>query len=205
MDRPKRLRTVLLAAIAASAAPLARPAAAGAGGEGKTLMKDLSSAFEGIGRAIHAQDAAGARFEAGELAAAAARLEMLEPERNKDLAAGFRALEIRVAELAAEIASLAEQRDLAGAGQALEEVRVACVTCHARFRSGNRESGLFPARGATVLGTVRLHGPDGVERPDRSNVVVFLEGGPRGSPRLPRRNPALSQRGRQFSPRVLPV
>ena len=70
----------------------------------------------------------------------------------------------------------------------------------------NDERGLFPARGNTIAGQVKILKPDGEEQADRSNVVVFLDRvkSETAFPR-PRKNPVISQKNRRFTPRVLPV
>lgn len=57
-----------------------------------------------------------------------------------------------------------------------------------------------------VRGTVQLRDSAGLPIARRNDVVVFLDGGPRTQVRVAAtRTPVISQRGRQFTPRVVPV
>jgi plastocyanin len=107
---------------------------------------------------------------------------------------------------ARELGALATARNLPGAGQALEELRASCVSCHVRFRSNNDVRGHYPARGNTILGTTALTDIDGEPRENRAWVLAFLESEPLDPPHVhARANPRISQSGRRFTPRVLPV
>ena len=107
---------------------------------------------------------------------------------------------------AAEVVELSGAGNLPGAGQAFEELRASCVSCHVRFRSNNEQRGLFPARDNTLVGTVDLVDADGEPRADRSWVLAFLEGPRAGPPYVhARKNPRVTQSQRRFEPRVLPV
>ncbi len=118
----------------------------------------------------------------------------------------FEAAITRLDRASGELAELATKGNLLGAGQAFEELRASCVSCHVRFRSGNDLRGLYPARDNTITGKLEVRDVDGEPRENRGWVLVFLEGPP---PVLPftyaRSNPRVSQIGRRFDPRVLPV
>jgi hypothetical protein len=122
--------------------------------------------------------------------------------RQEDLAPRF----AQLAAAAAELSAIAARGELLGAGQAFEDLRASCVSCHTLYRRDNDVRGNFPARDNTVTGAVELLDADGRARADRSWVLVFLEGPPPDPPLLQRRsNPRIGQSGRRFEPRVLPV
>lgn len=126
---------------------------------------------------------------------------LFEPQKNE-----YAGQLARLDAAAHELGALAEARNLPGAGQALEELRASCVSCHVRFRSNNDVRGHYPARGNTILGTAALADIDGEPRENRAWVLAFLEGEPLDPPYVhARANPRISQIGRRFAPRVLPV
>ena len=130
----------------------------------------------------------------------------LRPQRNVDLKQEFEGYLRAVGDTSAMMGSLAKKGDHDGVGQAVEEIRGTCVSCHVKFRKGNSELGLFPARNNTISGQVKIMTVGGkAERLDRSNVVVFVEGvGSSDRTHLPA-NPVVSQKSRRFSPRVMVV
>ncbi len=170
----------------------------------ESAMKDLSGQFRALETRLSAADLAGAARAAGELGAVAARLGALRPEVNGALTDVFEQHVARLDTLAGEIAETAGAGSLEAAGQAFEELRSTCVSCHVRFRANNDERGHHPARDNTLTGVAELRDAEGKLLDDRSWVLVFLEGehAPFASAR---RRPVISQKGRRFAPRVLPV
>jgi len=118
----------------------------------------------------------------------------------------YRGQAAALAELLGEVQTLAAGGRALGAQQAFSAARAACVSCHVRFRDGLAERGSFPARDNVVHGRVALADSAGAALEDRSWVLVFLEGSGRppreAYERLP---PRMSQQGRRFDPRVLPI
>jgi plastocyanin len=171
-----------------------------------SLMSDLSQSFRVLESKLASGDTEAVVAAALELASEAPRLHGIKPEVNVSLGEEFERHATRTAELAEETRLLASQGRAAGAGQAFEELRATCVSCHLKFRSNNTVRGNYPALGNTVSGSVELRDADGQVRDNQSWVLVFLEGeSSTGIPANARQNPRVSQRGRRFEPRVLPV
>jgi len=181
-------------------------ARAGQRGEPAALMRDLSDGFTALEKELRAGDTGAIAVELATLTAVVPRMRDLEPEVHADLLDEFGRHVQRFGELMEEVGDLAAQSRLAGAEQAFDELRATCVSCHLKFRSDNEERGTFPARDNTVVGTVSLRDADGVAREDRSAVLVFLEPTRAAASYAWQRDAArLSQKSRQFLPRVLPV
>lgn len=173
---------------------------------GAALMKDLSSNFSALERALRAGEGEAVGKELALLRASRLPMRGLRPQVHANLADEFKRHVDRFGELLDEIDELAFASQTAGATQAFDELRATCVSCHLKFRSDNEQRGNFPARDNTVTGTVALRDADGVVRADGSWVLVFLEANGNQAPFTWQRGPAkLSQKLRQFKPRVLPV
>jgi len=171
-----------------------------------SLMNDLSQRFLRLETHLAAGDAQAFASVATELAGFVPKLPALRPKDGEALGEEFDRHVGRFEELVAEAAELASRGRLVETGQALEDLRATCVSCHLKFRSNNETRGIYPAVMNTVAGAVELRDVDGSPREDRSWVLVFLEGGPSSlGGALPRRNPRVTQSARQFFPRVLPV
>ena len=171
-----------------------------------SLMNDLSQSFRLLETKLMTGDREAAVMLADELGSHAPRLAGLKPETNVSLGDEFGRQVTRLVDLVDETRTLAEQGRLGGASQAFEELRATCVSCHLTFRSNNAARGNFPARDNTVGGAVELLDADGASRESRAWVLVFLEGGPGFAPVVNARgNPRVSQSGRRFEPRLLPV
>jgi plastocyanin len=169
-----------------------------------TVMNELSQRFQRLESLL----------ETGELETFAAmargrpalerRLSELASIESPDAQAAVRARELT--ELFDDAAHWASQRKFAETQQAFADLRAACVSCHLTFRTGNESRSTFPATGNSVTGTIRLRDADGKERADRGWVLVFLESATAHAPPQPLRgNARISQRDRQFHPRVLAV
>ena len=169
-------------------------------------MLAFSQAIMGIQKALAGGDMAMVSTHAAALKKAAEEVSDLKPHTNRELIQSFNEHRARVGRLTSELVSLAREKNSTGVVQVVEEIRYTCVSCHVRFRIVNDERGLFPARGNTIAGQVKILKPDGEEQADRSNVVVFLDRvkSETAFPR-PRKNPVISQKNRRFTPRVLPV
>ncbi|MEE8335685.1 MAG: hypothetical protein V3S48_04545 [Candidatus Neomarinimicrobiota bacterium] len=86
------------------------------------------------------------------------------------------------------------------------DIRNTCVSCHLQFRQNNDTIGLFPGRGNIISGSVNIKKLNGEYRTDRSNVVVFLDYVPGNMKKNnSQNNLTISQKNRQFIPRILPV
>ena len=169
-------------------------------------MSDIAQGFRRLEKALESSDQETAESESRSLGELAARIRLGAPARNQHAAGLYSAVLDSVTGHAREIEGLAAEGRLAGAAQAFEALRGACVTCHVTFRENNEQIGLYPALKNTVSGSVRLWDADGNERVDRSWVLVFLERRGR-EPEYEhlRSSPAMSQVGVQFAPRVLAV
>jgi plastocyanin/cytochrome c556 len=170
------------------------------------VMKDLSSGFTGLEKALREGDGEAISKGIAVLHDAYPCLKTLKLADAPELPEEFHRHVVRFGELLDEIGQLAQESRGAGAEQAFDELRATCVSCHLKFRSRNEERGPFPARDNTVLGTVSLHDADGEFREDQSSVLVFLEPiTPTSSYTWHRGSVRLSQKSRQFLPRVLPI
>lgn len=171
-----------------------------------TVMNDLSRRFAELEALLKTGDAPGFAREARRADDLGHRLARIRPQVAPKVPGDFERHAERLAELVAESARWAGEGRLDHSRQAFEEARATCVSCHVRFRADNDRRGDYPAVGNTVTGTVELRDVQGGARDDRSWVLVFLEhrGAAAELPPL-RANPRISQRNRQFQPRVLPV
>jgi len=170
------------------------------------LMKDLSDGFTALEKEIGAGDTEAVARELTVMRAAYPRMKTLGTAVHPDLEEEFGRHVRRFGELLEEVGELAAESRLIGAEQAFDELRATCVSCHLKFRSDNEERGIFPARENTLVGTISLRDADGAIREDRSAVLVFLEPTGATSSRAWQRGAVrLSQKSRQFRPRVLPV
>jgi len=170
------------------------------------LMANLTRELQALEKAFDAGNAAAVAESADRIQEVALGLGPITPERNAQLLPVFAGYKDAAVALSKKIGSLARAGDLPRALQAREDLRATCVACHVKFRDGNDERGLAPARRNTITGQVTLLKLDGTEREDRSNVVAFLDGVPATAlqPR-PRRTYRISQKDTCFDPRVLPV
>ncbi len=174
--------------------------------DSEMLMKELSSDFNALEKAIRAKNTEDISSTLAGFRTVAPRMRTLEPAAHAELRDEFDRQVERFGALLDEIGALSAKSESIGAVHAFDELRATCVSCHVKFRSGNEERGDFPARANTVTGTISLRDADGEAREDRSWVLVFLDSIGRPSAPEWRRGPArLSQKLRQFQPRVLPV
>jgi plastocyanin/cytochrome c556 len=206
-DRASSRAIPAAAFVVAVAAAFAR-AHGGDGGEPDVpaLMKKLSTGFSALEKDVPAADVASIAHDVETLRELAPRLSKLKPEIHPELADEFARHVERFPALIDEIGDHSSNGRLSGAAQALDELRATCVSCHVKFRSDNAKRGSHPASANTIIGSIRVFGADGVERSDRSCVLAFLEAGANAAPYVWQRGTAkLSQRLRQFEPRVLPV
>ena len=176
-------------------------------GAGRTsddsVMKELSQRFQELESEL--EGGGPLREAAAGLALAAARIAELRPA-DAAVALEFDRRAALLSHLASEVGELGGSGRIEGARQAFEELRATCVGCHVGFRRDNAERGDWPARGNTVAGEIALEDIDGKPLEDRSWVLVFLEGAPPDPCWIPARDdPRISQSGRRFQPRILPV
>lgn len=170
------------------------------------LMKELSSDFTALEKEIRARNTAGVTSALDSIRAAYPRMKTLQPALHRDLGDEFTRHVERFGELVDEIGDLASRSRATGAEQAFDELRATCVSCHMKFRADNEVRGDFPARDNTLTGTVALSDADGAVRTDASWVLVFLDPVETAAPyEWQRGTKKLSQKLRQFQPRVLPV
>ncbi len=172
---------------------------------GVSLMNDVSQHFQSLETRLATGDLAGASRIATELGELRDHLARTRPQVNATLVDEFERHVTRFGDIVGETARLASGGRLGDAAAAFEDLRAACVTCHVRFRSNNAERGLYPARLNTIAGTVVLRDADDRPRSDRSWVLAFLESQDAQPPSRVRSNPRITQSGRRFHPRVLPV
>jgi plastocyanin len=170
------------------------------------VMNDLSRRFAQLEALLAAGDAAGFVQEVERSDDIAHRLSGLRPQVAPKVPGDFERHAERLRDLVVESARWAGEGRLMQSRQAFEEARATCVSCHVRFRTDNDRRGYYPAVGSTVTGNVELRDAQGNAREDRSWVLVFLEHqGALAEPAPLRVHPRISQRDRQFQPRVLPV
>lgn len=208
--RPRhRLRLALLAgAILLAAAGLPRTEA-GEGApteraDGLAIMRGLSENFRELEVGLGGEDSPRVRAALAALSSAVPDMRRLADGGGAS-APGMRTSVDQFDAVVDEIATLWADERTSGARQAFAELRATCVTCHAKYRHGNEERGVWPASGATINGRVRLFDVDGEPYGDSSSVLVFLERSAPQSYRDDRLAPRLHQRERTFEPRVLPV
>lgn len=196
--------------LASLALPRARPAPRAAG-EGTpdaagSVMPVLAREFQAVEKGLAEHDPASTAEHAGRLRDVCQDLSTIHPQANVDLVDVYDGYVHSLAELSAQVATLASAPDPAPAWRALEDLRATCVGCHAKFRALNDERGQLPARGNTISGQVQIRTSSGAQREDRSNVLVFLEGVPPDPIRPAGTNRyRISQKDTRFVPRVLPV
>ena len=210
-----RLRLLsLLLACASSAALSAARAGDGEGTvEHSPTMVALGETFTLLEQSLAAGEAARVRASSEQLESLARDLVSVPDRGRPELAARLEAQTVELAALAREVRALFEGGRVEGARQAFGALRSSCVSCHVHYREGDHDRGPFPAQGGTLAGRVTMLDADGEPVDDRSNVLVFLErvaSDGAGAPDVPawrnhRDPPAVSQAGRRFRPRVLPV
>ncbi len=195
------------AALLLGAALLVRSVEADGGKEGNaSLMKELSQRFQILEGRLNAVDKEGIVGSAAELSDFVPRLAELTAESDGSGSDVFERHVARFGELVSELSGLASEGRFVGTAQAFEELRATCVSCHLRFRTDNYERGDYPARNNTLTGVVELRDVNDEAREDRSWVLVFLEEDREAHARVVAdRSAKISQSGRRFHPRVLPV
>ncbi len=170
------------------------------------VMLTFSKAIKGLEKGLDTRDVESILTHTQALKNAGKQMADLEPQKNRDLVQLFNEYRTQIASLSSEALSLSKAKDLAAVSQVVAEIRSACICCHVRFRDGNDERGLFPARHNMITGQVKILEKDGKTRSDRSDVLVFLDRVQSESEfPLPRHMPVISQENRRFTPRVLPV
>jgi len=170
------------------------------------LMMGLAESFSAAEKRLAANDLAAMIESIERIRELSAELPAMRPRRAAEFEAGFRACAAGLAEISTEVARQARGGDRGRTSSAFEDLRNACVQCHVKFRPPSDESGMFPAQGNAITGTVDVVTVSGKARADRSGVLVFLEGVRTTPDRLlPWRAHRISQRDATFEPRVLPV
>jgi plastocyanin/cytochrome c556 len=200
--------TLLVSGVSILASGLTRDAKAGDanGSDGAALMKDLSASFSALDKDIQAGESASISREVDALAALCPRMKDLKPEIHAERGDEFTRHVTHFGELLDEVRLHASKSELGGAAQTFDELRATCVSCHMKFRANNSERGNHPARDNTIVGSVSVRDADGAFRTDRSWALVFLEAQKDAPAYVWQRGTAkLSQKLRQFEPRVLPV
>ncbi len=128
------------------------------------------------------------------------------PQKNNEIDYVFDRYRAEIQKLISELLDQVKSEDLSQVPLLMGEIRNTCVTCHSKFREDNDETGTFPSIGNVITGEVKITKLDGRERIDRSNIVVFLDYVSSNSPHAsPRQRPVISQKDRQFEPRVIPI
>jgi plastocyanin len=170
------------------------------------VMNELAQAFREMEDGLEADRRADVTGGGTRMGLAALRLATITDEGDPRLALAAPSAARRLGRLANEISELVESNRSEAARQAFIDLRGTCVACHARLRDRDEGRALFPARFATLAGAVSLADLDGRTVADRSRVVVFLESDLPAPAFEPRRDPPeISQEGRQFTPRLLPI
>lgn len=185
----------------------------------------LQAIMEAFSKAVHDLDNVAACDDLGandekltaslrELGKRAGELATL-PVTRKDATArdswrhGARAVEEHARQLS-ELEGRARQEnqalDVLRVRERLGRMRQSCLACHVRFVDAPTSPGKsgFPAVSNTLRGRVRVRKRDGAPRLDRRDVVVFLDAVP-GAWRALATPQRITQKGRKFLPRVLPI
>lgn len=170
------------------------------------VMQELARAFDGLEKALAAKDAAVLADRAVAIERASRVDGLWRTQRSGAEGAELDRLLRRLRRMADAVPAKVDASGWADAAGAVEDVRRACVRCHVQARERGALRNYFPARLNTVAGQVELARQGGGLRDDRSGVAIFLEGGAvQAAPAQRRTRIAVSQRGRQFTPRLVPL
>ena len=130
----------------------------------------------------------------------------VEPQKNREISQIFDKYRTEIKKMISELLTQLMRKDTAYVPPLILRIRHTCVSCHVKFRADNDKIGLFPSMGNVITGEVIITKLDGNDRIDRSNVVVFLDQVSSDNSKIfSRTSPIISQKNRQFSPRVLPI
>jgi len=175
-------------------------------GENIHLMESFSRALRRLEDSIERGDAARISSAADSLQATALlalETELGQPRSSRRMPDAY---------LQSIATTASKLRDSVGENErwenldALRQVRASCVGCHFKFRNNGSRDDHYPAQGNTVHGRVTLKDIEGTKRDRAGGVVVFLEGDALNAlAEVPRTNPKVSQRNKQFVPRILVV
>jgi hypothetical protein len=172
---------------------------------GNPVMLAFARAIRGLDAALATRDSQALLTHATALRAAVLDTTRLAPQKNAELLPLFQEYRARIGTLSSELAEKARRQDFASASEDLRRIRQTCITCHETFRGEMDPPTDFPRDGNVVSGSVRILSQEGKVIPDRSNVVVFLDGVKPAAPDIPPGRYAISQKDHAFVPRVLPV
>lgn len=174
-------------------------------GAGVRAMTSLAGGLRSAEKAVGEGDFETLLGSTAEMKRAIDAFPTMTPQINGDLREVFDGYASNLAYQISGLSDAAAGRQQKTA-QIVDDIRRTCVSCHAKFRNTTDKAGRYPDRANVITGEVKILRRGGGERVDRSNVVVFLDRVKAGtdwpSPVTP---PSLSQEGREFSPRVLPV
>lgn len=190
-----------LAAVVVTA--LGTPAASQPRGVPANLMQELAHTFDAMERALAVQDARQLAAHFAALSRISGRDGVWHGTNGPATSAILEKATRRLKATADTAATRLMKGGLAAAPAGVEDVRRACTSCHVQFRP-DRVS-VYPARHNTVAGQVDIRRLGGGVRADRAGVVVFLEGSTDTPPAPTRATSVVSQRDRQFTPRVVPL
>ena len=171
-----------------------------------SVMEGFSATFRGLERSQENKNFEQIPSLAEDLANNAGRLRGLHLDSGTELDADFEAYPDKIEALARALCDSAVEKDERRLSLNIGQLRQTCVSCHAGFRQTDPPEGFFPAVGNTVIADVRIATVDGQEKSDHSGVVIFLDGVKEiPASDLPVDNPKISQKNRQYYPRVLPI
>ena len=170
------------------------------------VMDELAISFRRLERAHQSSNLKEVAVLAQDIANQGDRLAVLNARQSAESLVSLQTHVDRNRSLATQVATSAVNHDPEQLSWRIEQLRHNCVSCHATFRDLQSVSGFFPARRNTIVADIQIMTVDGQPKADRSNVVAFL-GGLEGGRRwhAPPGNPKVSQKGRAFLPRVLPI
>lgn len=130
----------------------------------------------------------------------------VEPQKNLEISHIFNRYRTEIKKLISELLTYLMRKDAANVSPLFKKIRHTCVSCHVKFRENNDKIGLFPSTGNVITGEMKISKLNGNDRINRSNVVVFLDHVSSNNINIfSQINPTISQKNRQFSPRVLPI
>lgn len=180
-----------------------RPHPAPSGETSRDVMEELAEAFAELEDALVRSDTAVAAASADSIVQTGAGLDAwpLLPSEGR-----ARECVETVIEKARLVGAATRRADLPTAGLATRELRMACISCHVWSREDRGRVRQFPTTGNTVFGEITLLNREGKARGRVEDVVVFLDYVAEFErSRYPVSPPRVSQRDRQFQPRVLAV
>ncbi len=167
-------------------------------------MQEFAATFQHLQASVKSGDLPKVEESARTIRAHANKLSGMHSVVPADSLFRLKSHQSALANVAERMADSAGKNDARHMTWYLEQVRGSCISCHIEFRDVGNLTSFYPAKGNTVIADVTVLNADGRPKQSNAGAVVFVDGlvvpAQAGQPR-----PIVSQRQRQFSPRVLPV